>query len=344
MYRLTSKKLSKSIKYGIFFALFVLFAFPIYAQNYLAVELNGNGELKSINVIKDNSFYIKNVQSYEPDIYDPDDTSKYLLLYLYNETNEVDNLSDGKLIEKNKVNYYPIVKLPRMIKLRAKLYPLSFCNNNDVCEPCRDGLCELNENSLVCNDCATGGKDNFCDIKNDRTCDNDCINQEPDCGCVDCSYDVTPDNRNVILCERDYGGEICDENEKCNGRFQSTFDSGLCCLSECINLVEEKKEMKKETIFNPLMSIYIGFSIGLLVLLFIIGLITARKHFNKTAYSELQEKVNKLVNLGYTKPQIRDLLIKEYTADQVDMALLYYTPDRYNSSKSYQSKTNGREK
>ncbi|MBI4150099.1 hypothetical protein HY488_01715 [Candidatus Woesearchaeota archaeon] len=58
---------------------------------------------------------------------------------------------------------------------------ISFCNKNNICEPCFGDACTIAESSITCSDCPSGSVDNYCDAKRDAICDLDCNNKEVDC-------------------------------------------------------------------------------------------------------------------------------------------------------------------
>ena len=149
------------------------------------------------------------------------------------------NLMDYKTI----VNY---LDLRRVVKLKIlddeeMIYEqvLSFCNNNGVCEPCKEMGCIVAENSWTCSDCTTGSGDDYCDLIKDDICDPDCHNEDSDCaGCEPyCYYDDMP---RPSFCS-DFGGDICADDEICQGDALSVdtldADGGRdCCIgdAECM--------------------------------------------------------------------------------------------------------------
>ncbi|MFC1753078.1 hypothetical protein ACFL96_06745 [Thermoproteota archaeon] len=119
--------------------------------------------------------------------------------------------------------------------------PLSFCNNNGICEPCRYLNCTVAENSLSCDDCSTGTNDNYCDLVQDDICDPDCEGEDSDCaGCEPfCFYDGMT---RPSFCS-DFGGVTCAEDETCEGDllFVETVDADggeKCCVgdAECVSI------------------------------------------------------------------------------------------------------------
>jgi hypothetical protein len=113
--------------------------------------------------------------------------------------------------------------------------PLSFCNKNSVCEPCRSTNCDTAENSLVCSDCPSGSVDSYCDEERDGICDPDCGGERDfDCG---------------IVCS-EMGGEECVGNELCvGGNLQMASDTFDCCVGgRCRNLeqIETAVELQKQ--------------------------------------------------------------------------------------------------
>lgn len=117
---------------------------------------------------------------------------------------------------------------------------ISFCNSNNVCEPCLSGYCTLIENHAVCTDCMSGGEDAYCDLKKDNVCDPDCHDRDPDCDCTDTlCYTGTVD---YVRCSV-LGGRACNIYQVCAGRNVYSDDYGTkCCIGNCIDLYESQDE------------------------------------------------------------------------------------------------------
>lgn len=130
---------------------------------------------------------------------------------------------------------------------------ISFCDSDNICEPCTGSDCSLIENVLTCGDCSSGSADNFCDTESDSICDPDCDGDfsDPDCG-DDCGeeYCDDDDTSSVPECAR-YGGTICEYDEDCiHGLMIFSGDSMYCCLDGfCANTgeyVETTAEMEAQ--------------------------------------------------------------------------------------------------
>ncbi|MFQ5474416.1 MAG: hypothetical protein ACE5DM_01140 [Candidatus Nanoarchaeia archaeon] len=112
---------------------------------------------------------------------------------------------------------------------------LTFCNNNNVCEPCEGPACDVIESSLTCSDCKSGSADGYCDLVIDKRCDPDCGGVEADCdGCDPYCYFEGMDT--PVFCE-EQGGIICAEGKECLGNridVKSWDAEGgeRCCVGE----------------------------------------------------------------------------------------------------------------
>ncbi len=234
---------NKSIK--LCFVLLLIFLPTVNAINSLQIIITPAEEDSTINrisVLSDNRYYmglgtgaILQPTEYKVEILDKN--GKVI-------SSEV--LDAGYIIVFNYDNSMSTVNLYYKENL-VLTYPLNFCNNNGVCEPCDGENCSISENVLTCNDCSSGSKDKFCDLIRDDICDPDCDGIDADCEeCkkITCAYNDTPFVVEQKLCVKDLSGQICKASETCTKEFVYSDDAGsLCCKGDCVEKIKEKEEI-----------------------------------------------------------------------------------------------------
>ncbi len=153
---------------------------------------------------------------------------------IYYEDEEGNVLSVGGGFYDDLVNYSPNIAKIRFTKDGKDIldYPISFCDNDGMCEPCSEENCHSAENSYTCDDCPTGGSDNFCDAIEEGRCDQDCPWTDADCKeCEECIYfqeDIAD------RCVSEYDGVFCVGQEACTGTGVYGFGETHCCIGgEC---------------------------------------------------------------------------------------------------------------
>ncbi|PIN86128.1 hypothetical protein COV19_06545 [Candidatus Woesearchaeota archaeon CG10_big_fil_rev_8_21_14_0_10_44_13] len=207
-------------------------------------------ELNDVKVIRDNAFY-RQASGYESmfDILDDiPENGRYI--ELLDKDGEV--VYDFKFFMDFGLPYNEEVSKIRVYNGLTKDSPvliekdISFCNHNNVCEPCEGIGCSIMESSVTCSDCRTGSKDSYCDLKKDGVCDPDCNNIDMDCpGCTDgkCYYDDSMDE--VNMCPG-FGGEVCRSMEECAGEITGGNDDGFCCIGNCVDPTVEEEYIPQE--------------------------------------------------------------------------------------------------
>lgn len=193
-------------------------------------------------------------------------------------------------------------------------YPITFCNNNGVCEPCDNGHCSLIENALSCpNDCHSGSSDNYCDLVQDGICDSDCEYYDFDCDTCINNVCIT-EEKETSSCV-DIGGVFC--NKQCDGYFTYSDDAGMsCCIGSCtpketsssLETTLETQGTPKETFDWTLFSL-----MGLIVLILLVSVVLIVIFESKSIRKEheIRSYVHKLQSMGYTQEQIRNALQKQ---------------------------------
>ncbi|MFC1731648.1 hypothetical protein ACFL6I_15130 [candidate division KSB1 bacterium] len=228
--------------------IFIVFAITASAETFIHIEPFFEGEsagLERISVIEDSIYYLDEFVTEEE----------------ITENNIVIKDSQGNMLQQTyNTNYYilPFDEKSSIIEIYVKdnlvfSKTISFCNNNNLCEPCEGEECSLFENVLTCEDCTSGSPDFFCDLLNDGICDPDCNDQDADCSeCPEtgCFY---KDQESFLECEKNFKGKPCKTGEVCSGDTVITDDVPVCCLAECITSVVEvpEEEIPEEDIKEP---------------------------------------------------------------------------------------------
>jgi hypothetical protein len=192
-------------------------------------------------------------------------------------------------------------------------YSLSFCNNNNLCEPCFDEYCELMENALTCADCMSGSSDMYCDLAQDGVCDSDCEYYDFDCDdCIDNTCVTEEEERTACV---DIGGRFC--NKQCDGFFTYSDDAGMqCCIGSCVEISDTTTSMpsrssqqQEQESFDWAIFLMIGAIIVVLLVSVVFIVIFESKAIHKE--HEVRSYVQKLRTMGYSQQQIKDALVKQ---------------------------------
>lgn len=251
---------------GLFFILLfaLLVSMPVMAelddahtkdQKIIFIELDKNRGIGDVKVVRDNYFYRYN-QPYTSAFEEVDDITtppvKIEVLEAGNDVIDWLYAYTGMVyfpfyVDISKIRVYDAADENKIIAEKS----ISFCNNNNICEPCEGKDCSLSENSATCNDCSSGSSDKYCDLKKDNICDPDCNNIDMDCsGCTagKCYYDDTIDEKSSC---NDVGGEVCFSVDECAGNPIGYGGEGICCIGNCVDptvdeeyIVPEPKEIE----------------------------------------------------------------------------------------------------
>lgn len=215
--------------------------------------------------------------------------------------------------------------------------PISFCNDDGVCDSCNDASCNNYENYKNCpNDCPSGSDDNYCDLQPDYICDQDCPSYDFDCEeCSECVFEGQFEQRDYCA---DLGGIGCRVGMACDGNFVYSYDYGsYCCIGSCydpldlrIKEIKEKEKLfdfledptsvdsspdaddlieEKESEFDFQLFIYI---IIIIILLFVAVVLVAvfESHEIKREH-EVRAYVYSLMKQGYSYDQVYNSLVQQ---------------------------------
>ncbi len=221
--------------------MFLLIIANVYAQDILVStsEIDNEFIIINLNVITNNDYYI----NYYLDLYKEDDQGYEIKLL--DASNNIIQITKVKYSTHTLIEYNDITKNTNKIiisKNKEDVFEkqVSFCNLNNVCEPCVGADCINYENELTCSDCIISNEDGFCNILNDNICDPDCVsgygydneNVYEDC------YE---DKFNKKTCQ-DYGWNICEENEICSEKVYLDESDTECCVGTCDEIIEHIDE------------------------------------------------------------------------------------------------------
>jgi len=191
---------------------------------------------------------------------------------------------------------------------------VSFCNNNNICEPCDTETCTLVETYISCSDCPTGEKDQLCDMVKDDVCDPDCASGYDceDCK-TQCSSDLLRDpDESINIPEHSDGAEFIPEEEPrvpIEEIFQSSPGFSPISRSSYASII--------------------GVGIGLFVILLVVALLSTRKTKGEVLIQNLQQEIHGLISGGYNYVQIKQYLVqKGHHPEHVDGAIRKHYNDR----------------
>ncbi|MFW5852476.1 MAG: hypothetical protein ACOCUR_00425 [Nanoarchaeota archaeon] len=197
---------------------------------------------------------------------------------------------------------------------------ISFCNNNGICEPCSEGLCNNIENHLTCpDDCSSGDKDNYCDLQRDGVCDPDCVHYDFDCEeCIDnvCIYEGIKKER--VECGS-LGGSFCEFDKSCSGVRTYSDDLEMeCCIGDCLSSketepAEEKTPEIQEDAYEDDSEFEFYIYIGIIIFFILISVVVVVYFESKEVINEhkVRQYVYNLVKSGYSYDQIYSALVQQ---------------------------------
>jgi hypothetical protein len=204
--------------------LFMLSAIPVSAYQML-FRFDSNLEVTEMSAFSENKFY-------ENKFYSGSEDTTGIPVMLYDSGS---NIVSSSTIQGNGIAILTLPGFAEQYSMKVGFAAssasasssssgqISFCNNNNICEPCLTGFCTLAENYLSCPaDCSSGGNDGFCDLKKDSVCDPDCYNLDIDCpNCTGRCFS---------------GGNGCLAYELCDGSSIYSDDFGTkCCKGDCFD-------------------------------------------------------------------------------------------------------------
>ncbi|MBS3137932.1 hypothetical protein J4232_05850 [Candidatus Woesearchaeota archaeon] len=218
---------------------------------------------------------------------------------------------------------------------------ISFCNNNNICEPCEGVDCNLMESSLTCSDCKTGEKDLVCDLIYDGICDPDCEDKDKDCSSCNENENNCYEYNEETQCSEEYNGKTCFFGKSCAEGDGVTIGDTLCCPnSYCITSffsMNEKKEIEKteekqneekeiqftdQTAINKKQSFIVYF---VLIGVLIAAVLSLSIYFIRKLYKSkmLVIEIQRLKNINrYSYAEIKVYLEKQgYKKGDIDLAI-----------------------
>lgn len=326
----------------------VIFLSPVVsAAPQLLISIDNENNLEDFQVIADNDYYGGKyypllTEEYGEEILISPEKFHYRVI--------LDNIEISKLNERFALGFSP--KTATMEIFDDKIFDnnkaiitkqLSFCNNNNICEPCEDSECNLMESSLTCNDCKSGSADFICDLVYDGICDPDCENKDKDCS--SCKEKANEEANNCYAyaeeteCLEEYSGETCFFGKSCAEGDGIAIKNTLCCPnSYCITSffsmnekkeiekIKEKQDEEKEIKFmnqvatnqQQSFTIYLVFIIILIITIILLSIYFIRKMYrSKMLVIEIQRLKNR-----YSYAEIKTYLEKQgYKKEDIDLAI-----------------------
>lgn len=225
---------------------------------------------------------------------------------------------------------------------------VSFCNHNNICEPCEGANCTIIENTLTCGDCSSGAKDYFCNTVEDGVCDPDCDSDlyEPDC--------LDQQEFDAISTEDIAEGNPANEEigEFAGEESGKEIKNKKVVETEPVFLSEQNKE--KLASFTEQNSVVLTIAAIFIVLLLLFLIIYSFYHKSKreiplssdqnkqypesasppVSYFNLQSQINYFASRRYSYSQIRSILLKKgYSLENVSAEINRHYQNSINSKR-----------
>ena len=213
-----------------------------YLNFNIEFDENEKANVSAVTVFLEQSEYIQKLQDLAHDT--PIESDDYLVII--NKTdqiiyyNKLPLITDALILLDDSNGSISTISKIELIRNKTSYFTkqISFCNNNGVCEPCKEGDCSIIESSLTCSDCESGSKDYYCDEISDGICDPDCNSYDRDCADYIDICNVSIEQQGFCSCAS-LDGQFCDVGETCRGDTILTSDiRSDCCTGLCVDSSE----------------------------------------------------------------------------------------------------------